>query len=75
VLWDTNSSEGLNSRVVSLLEEAHLVRIEQRRGPFWVELTHDRLIEPIRTNNAIWREEHLQVFQHRGCSVEAPGPP
>src|SRR5262249_51782329 len=34
------------------LERRHVVREEFRAGTTWYELTHDRLIEPIRTSNA-----------------------
>ena len=45
--------------VLRLLEDVHLVRAEQRRGAAWFELAHDRLIEPVRADNAAWRERNL----------------
>jgi len=38
--------------VISALVEKRLVRAEWRAGASWYELTHDRLIEPIRRSNA-----------------------
>jgi hypothetical protein len=50
-----------------------LIRTEQRRGTEWYELAHDRLIEPVRANNAAWSEHALgslqreaQQWEHRG---------
>lgn len=60
-------SAGLDNRAISKLVDAHLVRAEQRRGATWFELAHDRLIEPVRRDNAAWREAHLRPFQHRAA--------
>jgi hypothetical protein len=49
---------GLPDEAIKALVDAYLVREEPRRGVIWYELTHDRLIEPIRQNNAAWREEN-----------------
>ena len=40
------------------LARQHLVRAEWRAGARWFELTHDRLIEPIRRSNAAVLERH-----------------
>ena len=48
-----------------LLEDAHLIRAEQRRGTTWYELAHDRLVTPVLTDNARWRQEHLHAFQRQ----------
>src|SRR4029453_2478125 len=53
--------------VVRMLEDAHLVRSEQRRGATWFELTHDRLVQPIRTDNAVWRVRHLNTLQRQAA--------
>jgi hypothetical protein len=39
------------------------VRAETRRGATWFELSHDRLIDPIRKDNAAWREATLSPPQ------------
>lgn len=54
-------------RVLRRLEDARLVRAEARRGVRWFELAHDRLIEPVRTSNAEWREANLQPFQRQAA--------
>lgn len=38
------------------LQALHIVRLEHRSGARWVELSHDRLIEPVRRANFQWRE-------------------
>ena len=52
-------------QVLRELQDAHLVRAEQRRGATWFELTHDRLVQPIRTDNAAWRERNLTALQRQ----------
>jgi len=42
------------------LENQHLIRAEHRAGTFWYELTHDRLIGPIRASN----KEYLWEFKN-----------
>jgi hypothetical protein len=56
-------TQGLPNEVITALVNARLVRIEDRHGVSWVELTHDRLIEPIKVNNNHWYEQNLQPFQ------------
>jgi conflict system STAND superfamily ATPase len=42
---------GIPNASVDELERRHLVRAEYRAGGRWYELTHDRLIDPVRTSN------------------------
>ncbi len=65
VLKEADRSHGLNNGAIKLLEEDHLVRAEKRLNAIWYELTHDRLLEPIRTNNAGWFQENLSALQHQ----------
>jgi WD40 repeat protein len=51
-----------------LLEDAHLIRAEQRRGTTWYELAHDRLLTPVLKDNARWRQKHLHAFQRQATS-------
>ncbi len=67
VLMERAQSAGLDNRAVRLLENAHLVRAEKRGGATWYELAHDRLIEPVRQNNADWFEQHLSVLQRQAA--------
>jgi len=54
VLRGVGSSEGLENALIEGLVNCHLVRREQRMGAVWYELAHDRLIEPVRSNNESW---------------------
>jgi WD40 repeat protein len=61
--------------VLRLLEDAHLVRAEQRRGATWFELAHDRLIGPIRASNAAWRERNISALQRQAALWQQEGRP
>ncbi|MGY1761832.1 hypothetical protein ACI79G_10505 [Geodermatophilus sp. SYSU D00779] len=50
-------------RLLGELLDAHLVRAETRRQATWYELAHDRLIEPVRRDNAAWRAQHLSSLE------------
>jgi Fe2+ transport system protein FeoA len=45
------STAGLPNEAVETLQAKRLVRAEERAGALWYELTHDRLIGPIRASN------------------------
>jgi tetratricopeptide (TPR) repeat protein len=51
---------GLSNKAVSILENKYLVRAESRFGATWIELTHDRLIEPIKESNKKWRKQQIK---------------
>jgi WD40 repeat protein len=57
------TSGGLDNEVVEALAKAQLVRREMRLNAIWYELSHDRLIDPVRQSNATWFQENLQVWQ------------
>lgn len=65
VLMGQDRSEGLDNRAIRLLENAHLLRAEKRGGATWFELAHDRLIAPVRNDNAAWFQQHLTLFQRQ----------
>jgi WD40 repeat protein len=75
VLQGPQESQGLDNQAISLLVDAHLVRAEKRHGLTWFELAHDRLIEPVRKNNDIWRKHHLNILQLQAEVWEARGCP
>jgi len=52
VFRGSDTTGGIPNHVVELLEEENLVRAEPRAGGIWYELSHDRLIKPIRQLNA-----------------------
>ena len=65
VLMGQGQSEGLDNAAIRLLENAHLVRAEKRRGVTWFELAHDRLIQPVRQDNAEWFQANLSLLQRQ----------
>jgi hypothetical protein len=56
---------GLNRAALQVLDRAHLIREDYRGGTWWIELTHDRLIDPIRRDNERWRNKNLTTFQRQ----------
>ncbi|MDW8402734.1 hypothetical protein [Chloroflexus sp.] len=61
VLRGEGATAGLPNAALPPLINAYLIRAEQRRNFTWYELAHDRLIEPVRQNNAAWRERLAPV--------------
>jgi WD40 repeat protein len=68
----TSTWQELGDETIHALRETHLVRAEHRRGFSWLELAHDRLIEPIRKNNAEWRKSRFQQRLLRFAPVVVP---
>lgn len=66
---------GLNESTVRSLVDAYLVRREERRTSLWYELAHDRLIVPVRNDNARWFAEHAGHLQRQAESWAAGGRP
>ena len=56
--------------VLEKLERDHLVRSDIRGSTRWYELTHDRLIAPMRANNASWRRLNLNEWEWRADEWE-----
>lgn len=75
VLMEPDRSRGLSNAAIRMLVDAHLVRADERRGATWYELAHDRLIEPLRSNNATWFQENLSAFQQQADLWERQGRP
>jgi len=50
----TSLTEGMDNKVVDSLEGQYLIRREWRSGSPWYELTHDRLVKPIKDSNKKW---------------------
>ena len=70
VLKAPERSQGLPNAAVEVLEDAHLIRAEKRLGATWFELAHDRLIQPVRSNNAAWFQENLSLLQRQASLWE-----
>lgn len=63
----TDRTADMDNRPLQVLLNAHLLRAEERRGGTWLELAHDRLLEPVRRNNAEWVEQHLSMVQRQAA--------
>ena len=53
VFRDTNLTAEMPNRVVDAFEDCHLIRGDWRAGAQWYEITHDRLLRPIRESNRV----------------------
>ncbi len=51
---DKTETGGLPNDAVQALQKRFLVRAEARSGDTWIELVHDRFVEPIRHSNRAW---------------------
>jgi len=56
---------GIPNEVVELLDAEHIVRPELRGGEPWYELSHDRLIQPVRESNKQWLLKHSSAEEKR----------
>ncbi len=72
-LVGSEESEGLSNQVIQLLDRAHLVRTEKRGGAFWLELSHDRLVQPVQKSNAEWFQENLSMLQRQAALFQESG--
>lgn len=59
---------GIPNEALDILQEKHLINREWRSGAEWYELTHDRLIEPIRKSNEKWSA--FRVKQGEGAATQ-----
>jgi WD40 repeat protein len=58
-------TKGLDNQVLQVLLDAHLVREDTKGARTYYELSHDRLIEPVRENNEAWFQTNLNNLQHQ----------
>jgi WD40 repeat protein len=75
VLRGPEESQGLPNVALPPLLGSYLVRAEKRRGATWYELAHDRLIEPVRQDNAAWAAANLSALQRGAELWEREGRP
>ncbi len=71
----TGKTAGLPNRTVDLLTAQFLLRTELRAGGAWVELVHDRLVDPIRESNAAWLKQNQSPFQRQAAIWRDEGKP
>ena len=69
VFWTREETGGIPAPAIKELEDRHVIRAEIRAGGRWYELTHDRLIEPVRVSN----REFVQRRNRRRAQVLSVG--
>ena len=69
---ESSQTGGLSNKAVSILENKYLVRAESRFGATWIELTHDRLIEPIKESNKIWHKQQIKSKRKSRLKIIIP---
>jgi len=60
VYQGVEKTAGLPNEAVNVLADQFLLRAESRAGGVWIELVHDRFVEPIRQANQVWLAGRLQ---------------
>src|SRR5215204_4986491 len=57
---EANITKGIPNKAIEILANNYLVRREWRSGASWYELTHDRLIKPIKDSNKKWMDKKIK---------------
>lgn len=66
-------TRGLDNRAIAALVDGYLIRADKRRGITWYELAHDRLIDPVKSDNARWLDAHLHPLQRQAALWASQG--
>lgn len=63
LIAETEARAHLPSAALDHLLDRYLVRKELRGKSLWLELSHDRLVAPVRLSNQIWFDQNLHKLQ------------
>lgn len=63
LLRKSAEAAGMPIEIVTMLEDRHLLRTEERSDAHWVSLSHDRLIPAIRQSNARYRLKRFERYK------------
>jgi YVTN family beta-propeller protein len=66
------TDDEIPANVIDILVKNYLIRSEWRSNSKWYELTHDRLIGPIKISNQNWFEEHTRKIKVRNLKIMIP---
>ena len=66
------TDDEIPSNVIDILVKNYLIRSEWRSNSKWYELTHDRLIGPIKISNQNWFEEQSRKIKARNLKIMIP---
>ena len=69
---DPEVAGSIPTKAVEILVDHYLIRREWRSGAPWYELTHDRLIKPIKDSNKEWNEERKKKRSSRRIKILIP---
>jgi hypothetical protein len=75
VMQQPAHTAGLDNAAIAVLVAGYIVRAEKRRGATWYELSHDRMIDPIRAANVAWFDAHLSMLQRQAALWHAQNRP
>jgi tetratricopeptide (TPR) repeat protein len=62
-----STTAGMANSVARELASRHLLKAEERAGSRWFELSHDRLIDPVRAGNRPWSTVEKATSQSRSA--------
>ena len=74
-LQGSEAAHNVSPAAVRALEDAYVVRREERRGGIWYELAHDRLVTPVLKDNARWRDEAMSELEKAAARWVEEGRP
>ena len=55
---------------MDILYQKYIIRTIARGNAVWYELAHDRLVEPVMTDNKAWRKQNLNRLQGQAALWE-----
>jgi WD40 repeat protein len=64
---------GTLDEAIGSMIDANLIRSDVRSDQEWIELAHDRLVDPVFAGNKAWRDRNLQLFQRQAKLWAAAG--
>jgi hypothetical protein len=73
VLAGDESTGGMPTAVLEALENARVLRREDRGGRMWYEITHDSLVAPILESNREWDERNATWLLRKARAWDATG--
>ncbi len=63
VYYGDRTTATMDNRLVDRLQRRFLLRAELRAGGIWVELVHDRFVEPIQAANQAWLQRQSPLLR------------
>ena len=70
VFCGKTETQGLPNAAVDILYQKYIIRTMARGNTVYYELAHDRLVGPVMTDNAAWRNQNLNRLQGQAALWE-----